>query len=431
MRWWLNWLLTLSLNNAMMDPSHDSHPTGWPLVRGAHHTCVYVTRDVTRDINTGINIPFSAQSQRSRPSHTWKHDLLGNWWLKAYHYRMSLWKSLTVSQSLDTPTTRELRGSWYLKQVSRSQDRGRLISIFSAFHIPLLPQNKNWFPAPAALPRAQITAGPPGDARAAESFGWIPIPRLIRQTQQSALLCSVQVQTPVRWHVSCSAPPETGDRGKHYKEPREIRREWRSRYFDHNCQNVWEVSFEHLHFRSRLRREQKWIKRTLKSVTREISNRRIWSLIFCRLWTKQRAATHGDRNWVKSTKIGPGGWTMTSWMGTKIKTITDRVTFPQWRLLSRYPRAREWPGAPSWPMSRQSALSSLHPPAWRADSTLSAASRMTRSQLRIQKQKMELNSTSLVKGLTKVIRTVIKILWGSNLFISNIFITEELFRKCN
>ena len=47
----------------MMDPSHDSHPTGWPLVRGAHHTCVDVTRDVTRDINTGINIPFSAQSQ--------------------------------------------------------------------------------------------------------------------------------------------------------------------------------------------------------------------------------------------------------------------------------------------------------------------------------------------------------------------------------
>ena len=60
----------------------------------------------------------------------------------------------------------------YLKQASRSQDRGRLISIFSAFHIPLLPQNKNWFPAPAAaLPRAQITVGPPGDARAAESFG--------------------------------------------------------------------------------------------------------------------------------------------------------------------------------------------------------------------------------------------------------------------
>jgi len=107
--------------------------------------------------------------------------------------------------------------------------------------------------------------------------------------------------------------------------------------------------------------EEKWIKRTLKSVTQEISNKQIWSWIFCRLWTKQKAAIPGDRNWVKSTKIGPGGWTMTSWMGTKIKTIAVRVTFPQWRpLLSRYPRARKWPGALNWPMSRQSAPSSLH-----------------------------------------------------------------------
>ena len=121
---------------------------------------------------------------------------------------MSLWKSLTVSQSLYTPTTRELRGSWYLKQASRSQDRGRLILIFTAFHIPLLPQNKNWFPAPAALPRAQITVGPPGDARAVESFGWIPIPRLIRQTQQSALLSSGPDSRQVTCELLCSA----GDR---------------------------------------------------------------------------------------------------------------------------------------------------------------------------------------------------------------------------
>ena len=117
---------------------------------------------------------------------------------------MSLQKSLTVSQSLYTPTTRELRGSWYLKQASRSQDRGLLILIFTAFHIPLLPQNKNWFPAPAALPRAQC--------------GRLVMPGLLRVSVEfqspdsSARPSSLLSSGPDSRQVTCELLCSAGDR---------------------------------------------------------------------------------------------------------------------------------------------------------------------------------------------------------------------------